>query len=645
MINLLCRNTQIDKIFDEILLYLPLEKIELISDWAEKNRFMTSKVTAAVGPFSFDYAPYIREIADCFVKSNPIQYVAIMKAAQVAGTTGVIENTIGAKIANDPCPMMLTSANIKLLDSYKKVKIDNLIDNSGLRHKIRAETKNKNSRRQGDTATMIEFPGGYCRFVNAGIADEIRSLPAKLIFMDEVEAYKDELPDEGDTIALIEGRAVTYHEFKKICYISTPLKKHNSKIYPLFKKGDQRKYYVPCPHCGAYQELIFYERDGGLYPDEKGNLTDGVLEKPYGLIFSRFEDGKINYNSVVYKCKHCGEGIKEAYKKEMLKRGYWKPTAIPKEPNFVSYYISGLLSVPKSWKDIVKNFVNSQHDPKALQTFYNLDLGLPFEDRTAGIDIKVAHRLRDDSIQNNHIPEWVLFLTAAVDVQDDRLEVEIKAWGDRWRNHGVDHRVFYGKTDDINDTCWQALIAMLNEDFGGKQLELIVIDSGDGDKTELVYTICELYGQNILYPLKGFVSTLKSTQKYKIVPLKNHRLSLIEIYVDFYKSQLTRWYSQEWRHGENYPPGWVSYAAGFSDEFLKQLTREQMIKYKRSNGTTGIKWVAKGRNEAFDLDVYNLCAAEIVVSAISEDLGYEQVNAMEVFDYLKGEANELDRAS
>ena len=165
------------------------------------------------------------------------------------------------------------------------------------------------------------------------------------------------------------------------------------------------------------------------------------------------------------------------------------------------------------------------------------------------------------------------------------------------------------------------------------------------DKTELVYTICELYGQNILYPLKGFVSTLKSTQKYKIVPLKNHRLSLIEIYVDFYKSQLTRWYSQEWRHGENYPPGWVSYAAGFSDEFLKQLTREQMIKYKRSNGTTGIKWVAKGRNEAFDLDVYNLCAAEIVVSAISEDLGYEQVNAMEVFDYLKGEANELDRAS
>ena len=107
----------------------------------------------------------------------------------------------------------------------------------------------------------------------------------------------------------------------------------------------------------------------------------------------------------------------------MLIKGEWRATAQSKKPNFRSYHISALYSLTKDWKAIVFDFIDAGKDAKKLQTFYNLNLGLPFEDRMGGLEYQQVHRLKDDLMPDNLVPADSLFLTAAADIQRDRIEV------------------------------------------------------------------------------------------------------------------------------------------------------------------------------------------------------------------------------
>ncbi len=633
---------QIDKVIDYALKFSKKDVFQKVSEWAEQNRVLSSKVAKKSGPFSFDYTPYTREIADCFSKNSIIREVAVMKGVQLGFTTSIYDNTIGYSIENNPSPMMIVSADKALLKDYKKVKLDDLIDNSGLRDRIVADTGNRNSRRQGDTATMVEFAGGFLRLAGSHNANDLKSFPIKILLLDELDGYPEEIKGEGNPIKLVVARTDSFGKDKKIGYISTPTLAHSSHIAEYYEKGDKRKYYVPCPFCGEMQELVFYEKNGGLYSDDKGILKDGVIHKPYGIVFNATECRAGDYNSVGYKCKHCGEVANEHHKSLMISRGSWRATAKSKIPFYRSYHISALYSPSKEWWEIVRDFIDAGNDPAKLKVFYNLDLGLPFNDTTAGVNAASIHKLRDGSISNNVLPEGALFLTAAVDVQDDRLEVEIKAWGDRFRNWGIDHRIIKGNTSDAADPCWEELLYIKDEMWSGKQITYMLIDSGDGEKTDLVYRLCADYGEGIIFPLKGLASTVRTKEKYKIVNLMpEYDLQLVEIYVDSYKNQLARWFNQEWRDSDSdYPDGWVSLASGYSDSYLRQLTAEHRVKEVSDTGFVTIRWVNKGRrNEAFDLNVYNLCCAEIFINEYSRKvLRLDASSPMLTFEDLKKEA-------
>ena len=291
----------------------------------------------------------------------------------------------------------------------------------------------------------------------------------------------------------------------------------------------------------------------------------------------------------------------------------------------------------KCWENIVSDFINAGNDPKKLQSFFNLDLGLPFEDRTGGVEYQTVHRLRDETQEKNVVPKEALFLTCCADVQDDRIEAEIKAWGNRYRCWGIDHRVFYGNPNDIYDKCWQDFRAIKDEIFTDKrQIELMLVDSGDGEKRDVVYGFCDTFGDNLIMPLKGFVSTTRTKEKFKIVDINEYEdIFLVEIYVDLYKNSLARYLSQEERIDDDYPDGWFTFASSYKDEYFRQLTTEQRVKVKTPSGVVKLKWEQHGRNEAFDLNVYNLAAADIVIQQYSAYLGYESSNPREVFEFLK----------
>ena len=627
---------QINRIIDIAVSYSKKSSNIKVSEWAEANRILTKKVSPKPGPFRYSTVPYTKEIADRFSKNDPTRETAVMKSAQAAITGGVYESAIGYKIDEDPGPVMYVTGDLKLLKEFKDIRINNLIDNSGLRKKIIAETANKNSRKQGDTAEKIDFIGGFIRFVGSNNDTALRMFSVETLLLDEIDSYPKELGD-GNPIDLAVDRTIFYSKTRKIGYISTPTTLHASNIYQYYKKGDQRKWLVPCPYCGSYQELEFYNQNGGEYPDNKGLIREGVLFKPYGLVFDSKECKNGNFQSVRYKCKHCGELISEYLKDEIMQKGFWQPTAIAKKPHYVSYHVSGLMSPTYSWENLVADFLDCGNDPTKLKVFYNNKLGLPFEDTTAGVSLISITKMRDGVYNNDEIPDETLFLTAACDVQDDRLEVEIKAWGDRFRNWGINHIVIPGDTSDSMDPCWQELVDIKDKIWAGKQIFYMLVDSGDGEKTDLIYRFCEQYGDGVIFPLKGISTTARTNDKFKIKTLDDYSVQLVEIYVDSYKTQLARWFNQEWRESdENYPEGWATIANGYSDEYLRQLTTEHRVKKITDTGRIVISWEAHGRNEAFDLNVYNLCAADLVVNEISRNyLKLPASNAGKVFEVLK----------
>ena len=637
MNSVLSAKQQIDNIFNAINGLIPMDVLMSCTEWAEKNRYLNSKITGTSGNFSYKNAPYCREIADCFSKNSPVQQVAIMKGVQLGLTTSVIENVIGYSIDTDPCPMMFVFPTDKDAENYKKLKIDNLIDFSNLRGKIIAGTENKNSRRTGDTQTLLEFVNGFLILASCRKGQDLRRTNVKKLFLDELDAFIDEIKNEGSPIEIAVKRTDSYIEKgRKICYNSTPILAHKSKIFEYYQKGDCRKFFVPCPHCGGMQELVFYKSDGGLYPDNKALKKGKTKTKPYGLMFDVKECREGNYDSVRYKCMHCGSDFYDYHKRLIEQDGEWRATQKSKIPFYRSYHISALYSLTKPWWNIVLDFLDAGKDPKKLQSFYNLDLGLPFEDRTGGVEYQTVHRLKDETLQNNVLPKGALFLTCAADIQRDRIECEIKAWGDRFRCWGISHRVFPGNTLDIYDPCWQEFSKVVNENWGGKQIEIGLVDSGDGELTDTVYNFCATYGDGLILPLKGFISRARTREKYKIVELPGYdNLYLVEVYTDLYKNILARYLSQEEHIGDDYPDGWFTFAAGYSDEYFRQLTTERKVKLTTPDGLVAVKWVQHGRNEAFDLNVYNLAAADIVIQRYSMFyLNLENPNPREVFKFL-----------
>ena len=142
----------------------------------------------------------------------------------------------------------------------------------------------------------------------------------------------------------------------------------------------------------------------------------------------------------------------------------------------------------------------------------------------------------------------------------------------------------------------------------------------------------------MIMPLKGLRVTERTKEKVRVSEIKDYRMiSLVEIYVDLYKNTLARYFSQEEPLNDSYyPDGWHTFANSYTDEYFRQLSTEQRVKVVTPGGGIKIQWKQHGRNEAFDLNVYNLAAADLFIKNFSiYVLGLEYTDPKRVFDYLK----------
>ena len=569
-----------------------------VSQWSDMYRMLSSKASAEPGPWRTDRTPYLREIMDCMSANNTTQKVVFMAGAQL-GKTEAINNVVGYMIAQAPGPALFVQPTIEMAKRLSKQRLESLINETPC---LAERIGPARSRDSGNTMFSKEYPGGILLLTGANSATGLRSAPCRWVLLDEVDAFPSDVDGEGDPCALAERRASTFSR-RKIILTSTPTVKDMSRIETEYLASDQRRFFVPCPHCDHKQWLQWK------------NL--------------QWRDG--DPKTTAYVCESCGAHIPEHFKSEMLRKGEWRATATSEDPRTVGFHLSSLYSPLgwKSWEEIVIEFLRSKNDAPLLKTFVNTILGETWEE-------EVGARLGADGLAEraefypaSEIPRGASIVTAGVDVQDNRVAVGIYAWGGGEECWLISHGEVYG--DPAGSKLWEQVDDLVLRDYpveggGTTRISAIGIDSG-GHYTSEVYTYARSRRGDGVFALKGqsvrnkppIGKPSKVDISYKGKVLKNSA-EVFPVGTDTIKATLFG------RLKHNKPgPGYIHFHAEAGHDYFKQLTAErQVVRYVKGFAIREWKKKAGDRNEALDCFVYSFAALNFLYMRYNRATIFEQ---------------------
>ncbi len=565
-----------------------------VSAWADRHRILSPRGANEAGPWRTARTPYLREIMDALSPSHPCQRVVVMKGAQL-GLTESGNNWIGYVIHHAPGPMLAVQPTVELAKRFSQQRIDPLIEESP---SLRAKVAPARSRDSGNTVLSKEFPGGILVMTGANSAVGLRSMPARYLFLDEVDAYPPSADEEGEPVALAEARTRTFSWRRKLLLGSTPTIRGLSRIEREYEASDQRRFFVPCPHCGEKQYLKF-ER-------------------------LCWEQGKPE--TAAYRCEACDQPIGQHHKTQMLAAGEWRPTATSADPLTIGFHISSLYSPVGwlSWERIAREWEAAQTSDEAKRSFINGVLGETWAETGEAPDWQRLYERRE-SWRRGTVPSLGLILTAGADVQRDRLEVSVWAWGRGLESWLVDHVVIEEGPGTAG--AWARLTDLLHrrwphENGGEVQIARLAIDTGY--EAPAVYAWAR--GNPLVSCVKGVESYNRSSPvsgpTYVDATVGGRKLKrgakLWTVAVSTFKSELYRFLrlspptDEEITAGTGYPAGYVHLPAGVESEWIKQLVAEQLVTVKDRRGFQRLEWQKlRERNEALDCRVYARAAAWI----------------------------------
>jgi len=541
-----------------------------ISDWADHYRKLSPESSAEAGQWRTDRAEYQREIMDAF-NDPDIQRIIFMKSAQV-GATEILLNVIGYYIDQDPAPMLIMQPTLAMSQAFSKDRLATMIRDS---EKIRHCVKDARSRDSGNTVLSKKFAGGNLNIVGSNSAAGLASRPIRIVLADEVDRYEQSAGTEGDPISLATKRTTTFWN-KKIYMCSTPTIKGLSRIEIAFEESDKRYYHVPCPECNVKQVL-----------------------KWKNIVWEENKPETANY-----ACNECVAVIDESKKQWMLKHGEWIASA-PKS-NTAGFHISELYSVWSTWADMAKSFLEAKKSPEMLKTWINTALGESWEEQGEAVkyDTLLARRLNYD---HTTIPEDVLILTAGVDTQKDRLELQLVGWGKNYEAWVCDYNIFWGDPNAMN--VWNDLDAYLKKRFKTESersipISCCTIDSG-GHHTNMIYQFTKPRQARRIFAVKGLSTAGKPIANRPTFVGKN-RATLYGVGTDSAKEAIFA------RLSTDADSTTLHFCSDLDEEYFKQLTAEKRItKFVRGRKTLAWKQI-RPRNEALDTLVYNFAAIYIL---------------------------------
>ena len=513
--------------------------------------------------------------------------VTFMTSSQV-GKTEIINNVLGYHIDVDACPIMVVLPTIDIGRAYSKDRLDPMIrDTEALRGKVATE----GSRKKDNTVLHKNFPGGHVTISGANSPASLSSRPIRVVLCDEVDRYPYSAGEEGDPEALAFKRTQTFYNKKKID-TSTPTVKGLSRIENRYKAGNMQKYFVPCHKCGHCQELKWSQL--------------------------KFKDSKKNRVEPYYQCEKCKAHWTEIQKRknvaraEDVKGGGWIATNDKGAEGHQSFTIWEVYSPWSTMDEIVAAFYDSKTNPLKLQTFINTVLAESWEETGETLSSNKLFNRRERYPKDCDVPKEGLVLVAGVDIQKNRIEGEVAAFGRGEECYGIEYFVLMGDTE--GDDVWLDLSEKLETQYrheSGHMLKIAAVGVDSGHHTNTVYAFCEERSMTRVWAVKG-----KGGAGVPIIApptkKKTHRVGRpVDLYIvgtDQAKSSI---YSRLKlaRSG----PGFCHFHMDYPEAFFDGLTAEKALTVY-TKGFPKIVWKKPAgiANEPLDIRVYQYAALSIL---------------------------------
>jgi len=507
---------------------------------------------------------YQREIADAI--GNPeIERVTLVKPVRV-GFTMLVAAAIASYIANEPSSILCLQPTESDARDFVVSDLEPLLAATP----SLAGALKIGGNKSGERSTILsrQFPGGSLKVVASKAPRNLRRHTARVLFCDEVDAMAPS--PEGSPLVLAERRTLSFAD-RKIVLGSTPLNTETSNVLKAYSRSDMRIYEVPCPECGAFNEILWKHLE--------------------------WQPGRPE--TAAYRCPHCKALIEERHKFGMVEAGRWRATA-PHVVAHAGFKINALISplANAAWPKLVEEFLRAKNDSDDLRAFVNTILAQGWEEEGDELDEGDVSS-RATKFPANSIPEDVLAITAGTDIQDDRGEITYCGWTRDDRCYVLDHVVVYG--DPAKQSFWQdiddALKIKWRHPWGGTlTVDATCVDSG-GHFTDQVYSFCFPRAGRRVMAIKGLDG---SRQVIVASKSKTRGGRLFLVGVDPIKTQLINRLTQ----GQT-----IQFSDALEQEYYQQLCSERrVVRFTRGQPIVRFERKTGYRAEALDCWVYAFAA-------------------------------------
>lgn len=553
-----------------------------VSEWAEERRFLPSTANIG-GRWRNMTTPHLVMIMDAFC-DPAVEEITLMGSAQI-GKTSIFENIMGYIIDVMPSGILYMAPTVDVAKVFSEEKFTAMVDNTPvLSNKIAP----KKSRDVGNTKLHKRFAGGFIRFVGANSPHGLRQISLPYVFSDDIDSIQVGKIREGDPVLRAEKRTQTFRNKVKKIRASTPTRKKFSRIELFFNQGSMHRYFVTCPDCGK-EQIFKYE-----------NVIWNKDTDPAGKILREYPE------TARLQCEQCRRDIYERDRRIMLQNGYWKADH-PDRKKHLSFHINELSSTLSTIEKVVQQRIAAGSDPEKLEVFTNTVLGECYQPQEAysiqTIDL-IGRCENYMTADNPYIPDGVLIITCGVDVQQDRLEVQVVGWG-------VDEEawvLYYGRIDGNTEkkAVWDSLDEFRKRVYtkaDGTTLKILrtFVDSGFQGKGKLVYEYARVRKNQSVWAVKG--DGRYGRKLFSVYPAYNKTISLVHIGTNEAKSSLFRYRLPIAEPG----PKYIHFTEAYCDQhYFDMLTAEEAV-MKNSGMVPYEVYQLKEhglRNEALDTFIY-----------------------------------------
>jgi phage terminase large subunit GpA-like protein len=587
-----------------------------VDQWADEYRYLdersgkkwrTSKVEVARGPMRSMTEPGVRT-------------VTLMTCTQLLKTETLL-NTAGYFMHLDPCAMLMVFPKDDVAKKFSNFRLKKMIRATPVLNDLVTDQPRRDAT---DTAQFKEFPGGQVMMVGANAPANLAMFPIRVVLSDEIDKYEASSGEEGDPIDLAEERTSTYTTNSLCVRACSPTVKDMSRIEASYKESDMRQPFVACPHCDLRQVMRFS-----------------------AVKWDRNEDGEHLPDTACYACVHCGVAWREDERLDALATVQWRQTADfvcgcghknkPSTwdcneqadrwvevygvmrarcescneglcPNHhAGFWASKLYSPFRDLTTLVRKFLAAKGHIEKLRAFVNTQLAETFEEsgeRIEDVDFLLARREQYEA----ELPTGVGVITAGVDVQNNRLEVELVGWGMDEESWSLAHHVIPG---DLNTPePWAELWEYLNRPLYRADGKLSYVAAAaidmQGNHTQQVMNFDRHTINRKFWAIRGVGGEGKPIPVWPKNPGRYHKgqTPFYGIGVDAAKNMIFARLSIP-----DPGPGYSHFPIDRSADWFKQLTAEKRVRKKKGTQSYYIWQNPKNeRNEAFDCRVYAYAA-------------------------------------